>query len=316
MNLAIRFDYGKKRFISYGHFFRILKLYNYFKKKYKFSFLIKHGDKKLFKKYFKADFIRIKKNNHEKINKYLKKNKIKFILCDINSDCQYLSKNRKSFKLIGIKDNLINFSYYNIIIFPHPYKIFKKIKNIKFYAGLKYTLLEKNFLKEKHILRKRFSNLIISMGGSDNNNLSKKIINILTKYKFKNNINLVVGPGYKKNLIKYTNKKIRIFKNLSNFEYLQLRLKADLILTTGGQSMYENLFLNIPMICFPTNIHEEKSIKFFNKKKLLIKGSDFKIKNIDFYTKYEFRKKIKRNLYNNINYNNNFFNLIQKLLKK
>ena len=35
MNLAFRFDFARKNHLSYGHFFRIYKIYNFLKRKVK-----------------------------------------------------------------------------------------------------------------------------------------------------------------------------------------------------------------------------------------------------------------------------------------
>ena len=315
MNLAIRVDFGNIKFISYGHFFRIFKIYNFFKKKINFVFIVKYGDLSFFKKFFKGKILKIPNpKNFKTVFLYLKRNNINKILCDINSECSFINTAKPDFKIIGIKDNTKFLKYYDTIIFPHSYIKIKKKKEQTIYQGLKYIFFDKLFFKKKFKLKKKMSNLTVTIGGSDNLNLSKKIIDILIKKRLNIRLNLVIGPGYKKKISRYKNKNLKIYENVSNEKFLNIRLKSDFIITSGGQTLYENLFLNIPMICFDTNNHEKKIIDDFANKKFLIKGSFDKLKQIEKFIDYKSRKNLSNNTAK-LNYKLTVYKILSKLLK-
>lgn len=297
MNLAIRFDFGKKKFISYGHFYRVLKIYNYFKKKINFTFIIRHGDERFFKKHFDGHFLRLKKSFKQNnfVIDHLKKYKIKTIICDLNAGCNFISKLKNKYKLIGIKDNYYNLDYYKYIFYPHEYKKISN-RNLKIYNGINYSFIEKNNLRKKHKLKKEIKNITICLGGSDNLDISKKVLDLVLNNNPKLKINLLIGPGYKKSLKKYKKKKIKIFKNLDNLNHIKKRLNCDLLITSGGQTMYESFFLGVPMICFGTSQHENKIISYYSKKGLLFKGDYLKIKKITKFYSFNLRKKIKKKI--------------------
>jgi len=153
MNLAFRFDFARKNHLSYGHFFRVLKIYNFIrnknKKRNKFIYLVKIGDKFLFSKFFTGEFIKIKKfNNYKFIEKRLKERKIKTIISDLPYGCKLINRIKDNFKIIGIKDNLKNISDCDVIFFPFLQSNFEKkyiIKkskenNFKYFCGLKYLI--------------------------------------------------------------------------------------------------------------------------------------------------------------------------------
>tara|TARA_B100000686_G_C16720597_1_gene934716 strand:- start:32 stop:1009 length:978 start_codon:yes stop_codon:yes gene_type:complete len=324
MNLAFRFDFARKNHLSYGHFFRIYKIYNFLKKKSKirFIFLVKTGDKYLFSKFFKGEFIKIgQSSNYQVIEKRLQKKNIKNIICDLPYSCDFISKIKKNFKIIGIKDNLKNLNDFDLIFFPFlnsisekKYIIKKSKENgFKYYCGLQYLI---NLPSKKKInkIKKKIKEITISIGGSDILNLSTKIIDVLLKIKKREfKINLICGPGFR-SIIKTDNKKnIYIYRNLNNLKFENLRLKSDIFICSGGQTMYENIYSKIPSICFPTSKNEGNAINILSKNKLVKKA---KIKKLPYIIKkmdLKERKKIFFKL-ESLNLKNLFFDKLSKVI--
>jgi len=125
------------------------------------------------------------------------------------------------------------------------------------YFGHQYFLLRDEFIysKQKEI-KSKVENILVSFGGVDPNNYTKKVLDTIYDYCIDNNINIdvIFGFGYRfeDSLKSYPN--INILKDVKNIS--QYILKADLIFTSAGRTTYEVASIGTPAIILAQNERE------------------------------------------------------------
>lgn len=152
------------------------------------------------------------------------------------------------------------------------------------YFGHNYFILRDEFIysKQKEELD-NVKNVLITFGGVDPNNYTKKIIDIIYGYCQENSIKITViaGFGYKKydSLDKYKN--ILIKKNVANIS--KYMLEADLIFTSAGRTTYEIASIGTPTIVLAQN--EREMTHFFASSEFgfLNLGLGYKLSKEDIY---------------------------------
>jgi CMP-N-acetylneuraminic acid synthetase/spore coat polysaccharide biosynthesis predicted glycosyltransferase SpsG len=135
-----------------------------------------------------------------------------------------------------------------------------RIPRKNLYSGHKYYILRNEFLyyNPHRKINKEVKNILITFGGTDPNDLTRKILYSLSKSNYKNNITVILGLGCtdKKGIIEEFNSydNIEIFEDVKNIsEYMY---NSDLVFTSAGRTMYEVASLAIPCICLCQNKRE------------------------------------------------------------
>lgn len=126
------------------------------------------------------------------------------------------------------------------------------------YHGSKYFILRDEFLFEKEkIIGKDIKNILISFGGVDPNDYTRRILNIIYDFCVKDNLNITVvtGMGYRnsKTLI-YDFPKAEIkmdVRNMSDEIY-----KSDLVFTSAGRTTFEVASIGVPCVVLCQNKRE------------------------------------------------------------
>ena len=125
------------------------------------------------------------------------------------------------------------------------------------YFGHDYFILRDEFIysQQKSILRE-VKNVLITFGGVDPNNYTKKVIEIIFEYCLSNNIKVTViaGFGYDKYDTIKNFKNISILKNITNIS--KYMLEADIIFTSAGRTIYEIASIGTPTIVMAQNERE------------------------------------------------------------
>ncbi|AUN11673.1 UDP-2,4-diacetamido-2,4,6-trideoxy-beta-L-altropyranose hydrolase [Clostridium botulinum] len=127
------------------------------------------------------------------------------------------------------------------------------------YSGYKYYILRDEFYGYKdRDIKETVNNILVTFGGTDPSNLTEKTLEALLKINYDKDINVVLGLGYKdkKNIHeKYKNfKNISIHNSIKNMsEYMY---NADLVITSGGRTMYEVVSLKTPCLVLCQNERE------------------------------------------------------------
>ena len=245
--LAYRADISSR--IGAGHLIRLINFSYYLKLKKKDIFWLISGNKEISKKIlnkkkFKNIFF-LKNNNRDLILKILKKHKINTIIFDMAYQSNI--KNINLFKYIDFfkKKNLKTISFDhpeskrmgNISIVPYLYKserVIDQKRDIIFLKGTNYLVFPKKFmsynLKKKKIKRKP-KNILISLGGTDHDNLTYKLLKLIRNIKTNNNFRILSG-----------------FQNYKRLKLLIIKLKFERIknlkvkLLESQQNMHTHLF--------------------------------------------------------------------------
>lgn len=129
----------------------------------------------------------------------------------------------------------------------------------KVFTGHKYYILRDEFyFQPQKIITQAVNNILITFGGSDQNNFTEKVLDSILSTNYEGRINVVVGLGYQglENLIeKYeTNQSIQFYQNVLDIS--EFMFKADIIFTSAGRTMYEVCSLGVPTICLCQNERE------------------------------------------------------------
>lgn len=200
--------------------------------------------------------------------------------------------NKNLFNFYKIYAKTIFFDYfgklipnYNIIIFKH-YNV--RAKN-KFFVGLKYISLKNKVLNLKILNKKIEKKFLISLGGGDIKNQSIRIAKYLIKKGCK--VTILYGPTFKSKL-NFKDSNLKIYYNSKT--YLKIFNLHTNIITNGGSTMFDAVYLNKNVYVLPQSLKETNLAKLFNEKKLIID--------------YGFNKFFKLNL--------NIFNSIKKSNQK
>ncbi|MCW7493161.1 glycosyl transferase [Leptospira sp. 2 VSF19] len=166
-------------------------------------------------------------------------------------------------------DNRLNYPAGSTILnpgYPGLFLGYDKEK-YKIVTGKDQVLLRKPFRTVLSIQQKKKppEKILITLGGSDPNKLSTKILEILVNKFPKIEKHLVIGPGFinaleLKNL---SDQKTYFYKNLNAEKMCELMLNVDFAITAGGQTTYELDRCGVPMIVIETAENQKNNIKGF-----------------------------------------------------
>ena len=184
---------------------------------------------------------------------------------------KYKKDENKLFKMLVI-DDLFNREHscdfildQNIIAQKNPYLNLIN-QNTNCLLGPYFALLSSEYsLKKKSIVKRNtIKTILVFFGGIDKNNLTTKVINILSNNKFKDKIvNIVVGKNNKelKNIKKITKSK----KNFNLFVQIDslanLLFKSDLVIGGGGVNSWERECMEVPTILISLSQNQLKLAK-------------------------------------------------------
>jgi len=268
---------------GFGNLNRCITLAEGLKRKgYKIIFLIdrkalaineikkKNFEYKIFKKYSRS------KDEASAITNLMISNNYCSIIIDMREYGESLTKNlmNKNFEVILIDDAWCKKAYADLIIngtIVKKYHNYKKInQQSRIFVGSKYWIINKEFLKHKKKLNRIFQKdkyrIVISMGGSDPNNLSEFIANSLKTIP-NLEISILAGPFFS-NLTSL--RKLARKKNISLIEnprkIWRKLVKGDIVLSAAGSTLYELCIMRIPTICVPIVKHQIPYAKLFSSK--------------------------------------------------
>ena len=156
------------------------------------------------------------------------------------------------------------------IIYPNVYKSYIKeigSNRITYYSGLNYVIIDKLFYTTiQSRSNYELKNILITMGGSDPLNFTKKCIKCLDKTTNKYNLFVIVGPGYNelnslKNEINKSKHTIQLYVDLPNIA--EVSKKADFAFISGGNTRFELSYLGIPFALIAFNKKQNINNKYF-----------------------------------------------------
>ena len=214
---------------------------------------------------------------------------------------QYFDNLKKNAKSIISFEDLQNFPYCNdIVIIPyfgaHKLKL-KRFKKTKYLLGTDYFILRDEFYNNRFIVKKRAKKLLITMGGSDPNLTTLKVLHSIRKLKIKFDIIITLGAAtnIKENQINIIMRDFKgtidIHKNTKNMA--KLMLQCDLAITNDGLTKYELSATGVPFLIVSSSKQQELISKEFS-----LKGSGIHIGNINYINKKTIQQKF-LNLFKN-----------------
>ena len=132
--------------------------------------------------------------------------------------------------------------------------------------GLSYSVIAPDFA-EIHQREKIFSptleNLLVTMGGTDPNQLTLKLAEIFRKWKKEISITFVVGPGFKKTQsleeIASDNKTFQILRKVGNMADLLFKHQA--VICSGGVTLHEALAVGTPPFVISQVPHQQEKAR-------------------------------------------------------
>ena len=261
--------------IGTGHLQRCIKLKKVFPQKKTIFFTRSKNLEKIFKNE-KISYYLVK--SKKKFINYILDKKIKIFIFDIRRIDNYLKniffKNNKTKNIftVLIANTLKKVAQPDLTFFP--VSILKKPKNKNIYAGEKYAVLSKTTPKKKI---KKIKNIMISMGGSDPNKITIKVIKILNKVDFRIKLNIVIGKLSKINIKQIrkvlTNKIInyKIYKNQNNLN--KVMMLSDILVTNSGTTKFEATLMRLPSIIIANDKDTiENQIAFAKRKTSIYLG--------------------------------------------
>jgi len=148
------------------------------------------------------------------------------------------------------------------------------------YFGHEYFLLRDEFLySTTKQIKKKINKILITFGGVDPNNYTKKVIESIYNYCLEEDIqiDIVAGFGYNKYETLEKFKNIKIHKNISNIS--DFMLDSDLIFTSAGRTVYEIASLGVPAIILAQNEREMSHFFASSEYGFLNLGLGYKITN-------------------------------------
>ncbi|WP_178366427.1 hypothetical protein [Desulfobacter latus] len=155
-----------------------------------------------------------------------------------------------------------------------PKKMRIRQTDTRYYLGPDFFFFDSpDFIPQK----KDKLQVIVSFGGSDPAELSRRVIHVITNTQFSQpfDLSLVLGPGYKKlhpaavQTFK-TNEKINIIDSPKNiYPYFMV---SDLAICAGGRTLYELNELGTPALAIASIHHEKEVVKQFLKNRIISEG--------------------------------------------
>ena len=195
------------------------------------------------------------------------------VLDSIKISKKYLISIKNSTKLIYIND------YHRWVVngvIHIDWTLFAK-KNINKIEIIddKVAPLRKPFWNTKEkIIKKKIENILILFGGSDVRKFSIKIAKLINKYN--NNYKINIISPYKINL-----KNVNCYKFLDQKKMNNFLSKADIVITSGGQTLYEMACLGVPGIVISETIYDIEDTIAWEKRGSIIYAGKWTNKNIE-----------------------------------
>lgn len=170
--------------------------------------------------------------------KEIKKNGFKLMCIDDTAQCHYVS------------DIVLNQNLNAEKIFKYSCEPYTKLL-----LGIKYVLLRKEYRKLNNynrVINNSVKKVLITMGGSDPDNFTLKVVNFLNEIKYCNlKVKVIIGPEYKierdlKFALKNSSHKLELVKFRNNI--IPLIKWCDLAISSASSTVWELLMLKTPTL--------------------------------------------------------------------
>ncbi len=183
-----------------------------------------------------------------------------------------------------------------------------KNNDSELFLGPTYYILNPIFKKFENYYRtftSKARNILITMGGGDQKNLTIKVSESIVNMK-NIHLNIILGKLFQNfseiEMLKTKNpSKITIYQDINNME--ELMKENDIIISTGGNTSFEAAYMGIPGILINQNDLQSQNSILYNEKGVFIDlgvgqklpNKDIRKKVEEFTNSKELRKKMNSN---------------------
>ncbi len=270
--------------IGLGHLTRCIALAHMLKDNFEIFFFYKVAPKNILADLSKNGFKYTLINVESEFIRFAKKDTI-IVLDGYNFNTQYQKKiKKKGSKLVCI-DDLHNNEFFADLIINHAAGITPSDYHAQPYTnyalGLDYALLRPAFLKQAKKVRiiEKVETIMTCFGGSDNNNLTVKILSTLTGFKQYKKIIIITGSAYKNTqmLGQLCSKDRRIDHrhNLDETKMVEAMIESDVAIVPASGILFEALACGCIAIS-GTYINNQRFVyESLKKAGIIIDGVDF-----------------------------------------
>lgn len=275
---------------GYGHVIRSLSLASILKKKYNCCFVIRNPDSFLKEQIIKVcdEIIEIPENvSYEAEAKKLAKNTVKpddiVVLDGYHFSEEYQSAIKRScFKVVCI-DDICDRHFFSDAVINHGEGIkpsdYSREFYTKLYLGTAYIILRKSFLKKSVPLSQatlKKHRVFINMGGTDQQNYTKKALSLCLGNKDVNAVDIVLGSYYshiddlRRVIVANKNISIKLHSNLTEKQMVSLMKRSSIGITSASTVSYEYSSVGGVLFVFQTVMNQKNIYSF-----LISSGSAF-----------------------------------------
>ena len=287
VKIFFRTDFNSK--IGYGHFYRCFSLAEIVEKNHQINFVFNKNvtNSELIKSIpYSTTFI----NEEKEFFTYLQPGNIIVIdSYDFNEQLQN-QLNDLFIKLVVI-DDLNNMNYDCNAVINHGVlfseKEYKHSEKTKFYLGLDYLMVRKEFrdiskVKSQRKPFNRIDNVFICFGGSNQEALIKKTVDILSNLEVKKISILASNLNLNELLLKNSEiLQVEIYENLKPNAIINILQNSDFAILPASTILLEAFTVGIPIISGWFEENQKYSLEKFEKMGLIINLDNFKSENYD-----------------------------------
>lgn len=277
--------------IGLGHLYRLYAMAEMIKGSHKFIFVTREDSLTSFlPKEYQVDRIPATKNYKEEVQELIQKytpSECLMIVDGYSFDSQYQKRIKQAgFTLVYIDDLAKEHMYADLVINHSPFfekKDFSSEPYTQFALGLKYSIIRPLFIQACKAKRKinQINSAFICFGGADMYNLTEKSIKALLNTGLFRTINVVVGAANHSNLDSFSSQEIKIHKNLSESEMIELLFMSNFAIVPSSTILYEVCAVKMPVLSGYFVDNQKSIYEGFLKNKMIMGIGDFRIMNTD-----------------------------------
>jgi UDP-2,4-diacetamido-2,4,6-trideoxy-beta-L-altropyranose hydrolase len=199
------------------------------------------------------------------------------------------SLHEKGFHLVCLDDLHDKGFYCDLIINPSPIvrtSDYTALPYTQYALGPDFIMLRPHFLKQATITRQfnSINNVLISFGGSDPGNFTKRTLDIVIKFRQFKRINVVLGSmnSFKTQIESVANidERIKVFHDLDETEMLAIMLDSELAIVPASGISIEALSAGCMVISGISAQNQRDIYSGFNKLKIFIGAELFEKENL------------------------------------
>ncbi|HOQ17438.1 MAG TPA: UDP-2,4-diacetamido-2,4,6-trideoxy-beta-L-altropyranose hydrolase [Defluviitaleaceae bacterium] len=198
------------------------------------------------------------------------------IVDSYNVDANFFKSVKRAGSFLGYIDDLKKEEYpVDFIVNQNPYALdlnYTEENYIETFLGITYVLLRKEFQNPmKRYISPVCKDVLITVGGSDINRITEKIIQNILKEELDMTLHVVIGPAFPKGYLDtFSHPKVKLYYNPIMSDLMK---KCDLAVSACGSTVYELAACGTPTIGIV--VADNQMMAYEKLKQLgIIKGSN------------------------------------------